>query len=172
MAEALVWKPDNGNATINPDPAEQEAFLVLNATDPDATVDVQVKLRPDAIFLRRDSDQGWKGIKIDEGDVTVLVNGIEIRIGADGAITRTDEDSTTWVEPDGYILRKTDFVEASLSADGENLTRRTPNESLCPHPSNASRPKNCPRTGSSSKASSSAYVRAKSSRCLPKRSSA
>ena len=127
FAEALVWKPDNGNATINPDPAEQEAFLVLNATDPDATVDVQVKLRPDAIVLRRDSDQGWKGIKIDEGDVTVLVNGIEIRIGADGAITRTDEDSTTWVEPDGYMLRKTDFVEASLSADGETLTRRTPN---------------------------------------------
>ena len=76
FAEALVWKPDNGNATINPDPAEQEAFLVLNATDPDATVDVQVKLRPNAIVLRRDSDQGWKGIKIDEGDVTVLVNGI------------------------------------------------------------------------------------------------
>ena len=124
-AEAHVWKPDNGNATINPDPAKQEAFLVLNATDPDATGDVQVKLRPDAIVLRRDSDQGWKGIKIDEGDVTVLVNGIEIRIGADGAITRTDEDSTTWVEADGYILRKTEFVEASMSADGENLTRRT-----------------------------------------------
>ena len=58
--------------------------------------------------------------------VSVAVAGISIRINHDGSITREDGNDTTWVEADGSVLKKTEFVEASMSGDGVELTRRTP----------------------------------------------
>ena len=121
-----VWRPKNARATLHEDPSEQETFLVVKSADMAAEQDVQIKLRPDMIVLRRDALDAWQGIIVDEFAVSVKVGGLSIRINHDGSITREDGDSTTWVEADGGVLKKTDFVDASISADGTELTRRTP----------------------------------------------
>ena len=86
----------------------------------------QIKLRPDVIVLRRDYRDAWEGVVVDRFTVSVKVGGVSIRINYDGSITRDDGDSTTWVEADGGILKKTESVDAAMSADGTELSRRTP----------------------------------------------
>jgi len=120
-----VWPPKNARATIHDDPDAQEAFMVLKSADGDAEQDVQIKLRPDMIVLRRDYPDAWQGVIVDANAAAVKVGGVSIRINHDGSITREDGDSTTWVEADGGILKKTEFVDASMSADGTELKRRT-----------------------------------------------
>ena len=121
-----VWSPKNGSATIHRDPGEQETFVVVKSADGDVAQDIQIKLRPDMIVLRRDLKHAWEGVRIDAFSVSVKVGDISIRVGHDGSITREDSDGTTWVEADGGVLKKTAFVEASMSGDGTELTRRTP----------------------------------------------
>jgi len=55
-----VWPPKNANATIHKNPAEQEAFVVVKNAAGDAARDVQIKLHPDKIVLRRGSEDAWK----------------------------------------------------------------------------------------------------------------
>ena len=124
--DAKGLAPKNANATLHDDPLKQEAFVVVKSTDGDSARDVQIKLRPDKIVLRRDYDDAWNGVLVDEHSVTVAVAGLSIRINHDGSITREDGLETTWVEADGSVLKKTEFVEASMSGDGVELTRRTP----------------------------------------------
>lgn len=121
-----VWPPRNGKATIHPDPREQETFVVVKSAEGDTDQDIQIKLRPDMIVLRRDDRTAWEGVKIDRFNVSVKVGDLSIRINHDGSITREDGDSTTWVEADGSVLKKTEFVEAAMSGDGTELKRRTP----------------------------------------------
>ena len=125
-SQPRVWPPKNAKATINSDPSEQEAFVVVKSAAGDVDQDVQIKLRPDKIILRRDYSDAWNGVLVTEHSVSVAVAGISIRINHDGSITREDGSDTTWVEADGSVLKKTEFVEASMSADGEELSRRTP----------------------------------------------
>ncbi|WP_299852223.1 hypothetical protein [uncultured Roseovarius sp.] len=124
--EPHVWPPKNGNATIHRDPAEQEAFVVVKSAEGDTDQDIQIKLRPDMIVLRRDDRTAWEGVKIDRFTVSVKVGDVSIRINPDGSVTREDSDSTTWIEADGGVLKKTEFVEAVMSGDGTELKRRTP----------------------------------------------
>lgn len=121
-----VWPPKNARATIHADPTEQEAFVMLKSVDGDDAQDVQIKLRPDMIVLRRDCPDAWDGIIVDQYSVKVKVGGVSIHVNYDGSISREDGDSTTWVEADGGVLKKTEFVEAAMSPDGSELTRRTP----------------------------------------------
>ncbi|MEO3416201.1 hypothetical protein AAFO92_16235 [Roseovarius sp. CAU 1744] len=121
-----VWPPRNGKATIHPDAREQETFVVVKSAEGDTDQDIQIKLRPDMIVLRRDDRTAWEGVKIDRSTVSVKVGDLSIRINHDGSITREDGDSTTWVEADGSVLKKTEFVEAAMSGDGTELKRRTP----------------------------------------------
>jgi len=123
-----VWPPKNANATLHADPLQQETFVVLKNADGDAARDVQIKLRPDKIVLRRDYEDAWNGVLVTEHSVTVAVAGLSIRINHDGSITRKDGLDTTWVEADGSVLKKTEFVEASMSHDGVELSRRTPTD--------------------------------------------
>lgn len=124
--EPHVWSPKNASATIHRDPKEQETFVVLNGAENDGDQDIQIKLRPDMIVLRRDFKDAWEGIKIDALAVSVKVGDLFIRINHDGSITREDDECTTWVEADGSVLKKTEFVDATMSSDGVELTRRTP----------------------------------------------
>ena len=120
-----VWPPKNARATIQEDPAEQETFVVVKSAARDSAQDVQIKLRPDMIVLRRDASDAWEGVIVEQSSVAVKVGGVSIRIGHDGTITREDGDSTTWVEADGGVLKKTEFVDAAMSPDGTELSRRT-----------------------------------------------
>ena len=124
--EPHVWPPKNGRATIHEDPDEQEAFVVLKSAQGDAAQDVHITLRPDLIVLRRDYKRAWEGVVVDPFTVSVKIGGVSIRINYDGSITRDDGDSTTWVEADGGILKKTEFVDAAMTADGIEISRRTP----------------------------------------------
>lgn len=130
-----VWPPKDARASIHDDPAEQEAFMVLKSADGEAAHDVQIKLRPDMIVLRRDFPDAWQGVIVEKYTIAVKVAGVSIHINYDGSITREDGDSTTWVEADGGVLKKTEFVDASMSADGTELTRRTPDNltAITPH---------------------------------------
>lgn len=121
-----VWPPKNGKATLHPDPCEQEAFLVLRSAKNDPGQDVQIKLRPDTVVLRRDCETAWAGVKVDEHSVSVKVGSLTILIDHDGSVAREDGDGMTWLEADGGVLKKTEFVEAAMSRDGTELTRRTP----------------------------------------------
>ena len=98
----------------------------MKSADGDVDQDIQIKLRPDMIVLRRDDKSAWEGVRIDALSVSVKVGDISIRVGHDGSVTREDSDSVTWLEADGGVLKKTEFVEASMSGDGTELTRRTP----------------------------------------------
>lgn len=122
---AKLWPPRNGNASIHRDPAEQEAFVVVKASDQTENGDVQIKLRPDQIVLRRDPAQGWQGIKADDYEVAVQVNGAWIRIKADGSVSHTRDGDLTAIEADGSVIKVTDHVEAIMSGDGVEMSRRT-----------------------------------------------
>ncbi|WP_152615817.1 hypothetical protein [Leisingera sp. ANG-M1] len=124
-SQPKVWPPKNANASIHSDPSEQEAFVVVKSAQGDPEQDVQIKLRSDKIVLRRDFQDAWNGVLVTEDFVTVAVAGISIRINHDGSITRESGTDTTWVEADGSVLKKTEFAEASISADGIDLKRRT-----------------------------------------------
>lgn len=124
--EPHVWPPENGNASIHKDPAEKETFMMVKSADGNSDHDIQIKLRPDMIVLRRDYKDAWEGVIIGEHSVQVKVGGVSIRVNHDGSISREGGDGTTWVEADGGVLKKTEFVEASMSSDGTELTRRTP----------------------------------------------
>lgn len=124
--ESHVWSPKNTSATIHRNPKEQETFLVVKSAENDCDQDIQIKLRPDMIVLRRDFKDAWAGVKIDAFAVSVKVGNLSIRINHDGSIRREDGECTTWVEADGSVLKKTEFVDATMSGDGTELTRRTP----------------------------------------------
>ncbi|MBT2132657.1 hypothetical protein [Aliiroseovarius lamellibrachiae] len=125
-AQEKVWPPKNGNASIHPDPDTQEAFIVVKAADKDAPRDVQIKLHPNKIVLRRDPGVSWEGIVVDDYMISVQVGGAWVRISADGSISHERDGDMTYVEPDGAVLKKTEFVEAMMSGNGVELSRRTP----------------------------------------------
>jgi hypothetical protein len=123
--EAKVWPPKNGSASIHNDPAEQEVFLVVKSADKACPRDVQLKLHPDKIVLRRDAGAGWQGVVVEDGLISVQVNGTWVRIKADGSIAQDIDGDLTYIEADGSVLKKTEFVDATMSADGVELSRRT-----------------------------------------------
>lgn len=121
-----VWPPKSARAALHGDPEDQEVFVVVKAADGDAAQDVQIKLRPDMIVLCRDCPDTWQGVVVEQYELAVRFGDVSIRINYDGSITRQDANGTTWVEADGGILKKTEFVDAAMSADGTELSRRTP----------------------------------------------
>lgn len=126
-AAPKVWPPRNASASIHPDPSAQEAIVVVRTAKGSDAQDVQIKLRQDQIILRRNEAVGWQGIMASDHSVTVAVDDVTIRINPDGSITREQGADTTWVEADGSILKQTPDAEASMSADGVELIRRTSN---------------------------------------------
>lgn len=123
--EAKVWPPKNGNASIHADPKEQEAFVVLKSADQSKPRDVQLKLHPDRIVVRRDAGLSWQGVDIQEDRISVHVNGVWIRIKSDGSVTQDLDGDLTIIEADGSVIKNTGFVQAQMSADGVELSRRT-----------------------------------------------
>jgi hypothetical protein len=123
--EAKVWPPKNGNASIHADPKEQEVFLVLKSEDQAKPRDVQLKLHPDRIVVRRDAGPSWQGVVIEAGLISVQVNGAWIRIKSDGSVTQDLDGDLTHLEADGSVIKNTEFVQAQMSGDGVELSRRT-----------------------------------------------
>ncbi len=126
--KAHVWRPQDGAASIHDDPSEKEAFLVLRAADKDAGEDVQIKLRPDQIVVRRSSGVYWQGIQITEHAVLIrTADDALIKLQADGSVTRQTESDETTVEINGSVFKRTEYTEAYMSGDGVEMSRKTPN---------------------------------------------
>lgn len=100
--------------------------MLLKSSEGKLKADVKIKLCPDKVEMSRGDQGAWTQVSVDEFAVTVEVAGIQIRIGHDGSVKREDAQGTTWLEADGGVLKKSDTVEASISNDGMELTRRTP----------------------------------------------
>lgn len=123
---AKVWPPENGNATIHPNPAEQEAFVVLKSTDSSLSNDVQVKFRSDKIIARRDTEDGWQGVQIEPMAVIVqIADGTRIKVWYDGSVTRATSEDRTTIELDGSVFKRTEYARAYMSGDGTEMTTET-----------------------------------------------
>lgn len=120
-----LWTPKDGRASLYSNPNEQESFVLLKSTGGDSQGDVRIRMRPDTIEMTRNYQGAWTSVTADEFAVTVEVAGIRIRIGHDGTVMREDDQGTTWIEANGGVLKTSDAVEASISSDGMELTRRT-----------------------------------------------
>ncbi|WP_120633524.1 hypothetical protein [Ruegeria sp. EL01] len=124
--EPKFWPPKNGSASLHDDTAEQEAIVVVKTADPDETRDVQIKLHPNRIVVRRDAESRWQGVAVDDHSVTVrMADNTIIEIRHDGSIKRRGAEDETHVEADGSIFKWTEFAEAHMTGDGIEMSRRT-----------------------------------------------
>ncbi|ABI93376.1 hypothetical protein [Roseobacter denitrificans] len=121
--EPYLWRPKDAIARLLSKPEDQEAFIVLKGHEDAA--DVQIKLHPDKMIIRRDHVLGWSGIVIDDHSVKVLVDDDWIRIDHDGAVKIERDAETTYLEGDGSIIRTSPDAEIMISSDGQSMSRRT-----------------------------------------------
>lgn len=124
--EPKFWPPKNGSASLHGDPAEQEAIVVVKAANPEDNQDVQIKLHPDRIVVRRDAEFWWQGVAVDDHSVTVrMADNTIIEIRHDGSVKRRSAEDETHVEADGSIFKWTEYAETTMTGDGVEMTRRT-----------------------------------------------
>lgn len=122
-----LWSPKNGVAGVSDNPKAKESFVAVRG-EGDAG-DVQIKLHPEQIIVRRDPDSiGWAGVQIDHYEVRVLVGDVWITVKADGSVKREvegEDHDQSWLEADGSYIRLSPDVEINVSGDGSSLSRRT-----------------------------------------------
>lgn len=121
--EPYLWPPKDAKAGLRANADDQETFVHLRGQD--RSDDVQLKLRADRIIARREKGKGWSGVEIDDCVVRVLVGDVWIEVAPDGTVTRRAEDSTTYLEGDGSIIKLSEDAEITVSTDGSTITRRT-----------------------------------------------
>lgn len=119
----FLWRPKEAFARLLSDTQEQEAFVLVKA-EGDAE-DIQIKLHPDKIVVRRDQPLGWSGLVIEDDFVRVIVDNTTIRISPDGTVKVERDAETTYLEGDGSIIKVSPDAEILVSSDGENISRRT-----------------------------------------------
>ena len=123
--KARVWSPPDGNATIREDTSDAEVFCHIASGNDDKDMDVQIKMHPDKIVLRRSSEDYWRGIVVSEYDVQVRVGDTWIKVGHDGSVTRENDMDRTFIDNDGSVFKETLFSTAKMSADGTELSSST-----------------------------------------------
>lgn len=123
-SEPYLWRAKNAFARLLAKPEDQEAFILLKGEGDQE--DVQIKLHPDKIVVRRDQVLGWSGIFIDPDFIRVKVDDMWIRINADGSVVAQRGDlETTYLEGDGSIIKVNPHSEIMVSRDGSSMSRRT-----------------------------------------------
>lgn len=120
------WFARDGRAGIHHDPDQQEAVLVISSSDADNPRNVDVAFRQDKIDFARDDGPGWDRIIIEDGMVSVRVNGQSIRILPDGSVAHLHAGVVTHIDPDLGVMVASEDVQASVSRDGEIIEQRTP----------------------------------------------
>lgn len=125
-ARPYIWRPKNGNAGIS-NPEDTEVFCVVSAASGRSEDDVQIKLHPDKIVLRRSQGDGWRGVLVGECSIQVCTpDGVWVTVAHDGTVCRRSDVDTTYIEVDGSVLKETPYVKAMMSGDGEVLSSSTP----------------------------------------------
>lgn len=121
-----LWPPSDAQAGVtDKDTDGQEAFVLVKGAS-GSERDVQIKVRPDKIILRRDDGPDWSGIIVTDHGVAVRVGDHWVEVRHDGSVKREAAGETTFLEADGTIFRFTDFAEIIVSPQGDNISRRTP----------------------------------------------
>ena len=123
--KAFVWSPKDGHATIRDDVTDAEVFCEIESANGEDDKNVQIKMHPDKLILRRTNKDYWNGIVASEFDVQVQVGDTWIKIGYDGSVTRQTDSDTTNVEADGSVFKETLYSTAHMSADGTDLSSST-----------------------------------------------
>ena len=121
--EPFLWRPKEAFARLLAKPEDQEAFVVLKGADD--VEDVQIKLHPDKVVIRRDQPLGWSGIIVSEHCVRVKVDNDWIEIKHDGSVVVSRDMETTFLEGDGSIIKIDPDTEILVSGDSSSITRRT-----------------------------------------------
>ena len=121
--EPFLWRPKDAIARLLAKPEDQEAFVVLKGEGD--SEDVQIKMHPDKLVIRRDQVLGWSGIIVDEHWVRVKVDNVWIRIDHDGSVVVEKDAETTYLEGDGSIIKVSPDAEIMVSGDGSRMSRRT-----------------------------------------------
>lgn len=122
-----LWPPTGARASVtDKDGTGQEAFVLVKG-DGDAR-DVQIKVWPDKIVLRRDDGHDWSGIVVTDHGAAVRVGDRWIEVRHDGSVKSSTADGAdvTILEADGAIYRWADLAEIIVSPDGGNISRRSP----------------------------------------------
>ena len=119
----FLWRPKEAFARLLAKPEDQEAVVLLKGADD--VEDVQIKLHPDKMVIRREQPLGWSGILIDEHTVRVKVDNIWVRIDPNGSVVVERDAETTYLEGDGSIIKINPETEIMVSSDGRRMTRRT-----------------------------------------------
>jgi hypothetical protein len=120
---AYLWRPKDGIARLFGPPEDQETVVVLKGEDDHE--DVQVKISPDKVVVRRDQVLGWSGVIIDDDQARVKVDNVEITISLDGSVKVVNDAETTYLEGDGSLIKITPDSEILVAGDGKSLSRRT-----------------------------------------------
>ena len=122
-----LWPPADGRAAVT-DRAEngQEVFILVKGDG--SARDVQIKVWPEKIVLRRADDAGWSGLVVTDHSVAVRIAGRWVEVRHDGSVKSSGEldDDITILDADGSIYRWTDLAEIIVSPDGSNISRRSP----------------------------------------------
>jgi len=119
------WQPTNARAVIDPDTDVREAYAVVRSGECDKDRDVRIGFSSDRITLRAGRDLAWQSVSIEDQSILIEIDGLTLRVGHDGSVRRDDGTSTTWLEPDGAIIKQSETLSALMSGDGAEMTRRT-----------------------------------------------
>ncbi|MPM77909.1 hypothetical protein SDC9_124918 [bioreactor metagenome] len=122
-AEPHLWRPKDAFARLLARPEDQEAFVVVRGEEDGS--DVQIKLHPDKLVIRRDQSAGWSGVIVQEDRVSVMVHDVWVHVDHNGGVKVESGDNTTFLEGDGSILRLSPEAEIIVSGDGRRMSRRT-----------------------------------------------
>ena len=120
----FFWRPKEAFARLLAKPGDQEAVVIMRAAD-DNGADVQIKMHSDKIVIRRDRDQGWSGIIVDDHQIQIKVDGTVIRVDPDGGVVVERDFQKTHLEGTGEIFRFTPDTRIVVSADGGRMSRET-----------------------------------------------
>jgi hypothetical protein len=118
----FVWNPKNSRAALVDRDHDQEAFVQMEASD---GRDVQLRLQPSSIVARRETGSGWNGVVISDTEISIQIGETWIHVRGDGSIRHDQHKTTTFVEPDGSIIRLDPLSKITVSADGSRVARKT-----------------------------------------------
>lgn len=127
-----LWPPRGARASVtNRESDGREAFVLVKGDREHR--DVQIKVWPDRLVLRRDEGLDWSGIVVTDHSVAVRVAERWVEVRSDGSVKSASEQEggqeggdVTILEADGAIYRWTDLAEIIVSSDGLNISRRSP----------------------------------------------
>lgn len=124
--EPKLWPPKNGSASLHGDTTEQETVVVVKSADPAQTRDVEIKMQPNRIVMRREAAMWWQAVAVYDDAVAVrMPDGLVIEIRHDGSVKRRSTEDETHVEADGSIIKWTPHAESTMTGDGIEMSRRT-----------------------------------------------